>query len=692
MARVAMPLAISEQAVHEVFLSQPKMRMSALELTALFAPASHDERLRLTRAACRVAELTEAVGPSGEPIVQLLAPPALAAPAAVDAPLPLEPLALRALLLAQPQREMAADALRAHFAPANESERCRLVALISEVGELVEGADGKGPQIRLRGAQLRPPSSEAGSGCGTNGGADEPPHKAITPVERELVRRMLATSPSGTMRVDELVRKLAPPDPSAKRRLANVLAEVAKVCERPDGSGGVAPYLVLRDATNDESGGGGAANFAQGGGAGKLPPRACSASTASSVRWRESSVGGSTVSWAAPSAFASASGGGPPPSAPRQEGGPTALTEEGIVELLRAAGGRLPSHALIARTGARDGSAKRALAGIVRRVCRTQLCEGGGATVVLREALLAERVRCRAATSVQRHHRRRQAASLAAVGAAICLQAALRRAIAVRRAWWCRTEANAATVLQQAARTRALVRAAHWQVAAARAAVLLQMAARRWQLSARVARRAATHDAAATVAQAGWRRVLGARGAAAARRAQQMACETDEERCVREAAERNQLLRQKLLRRKRQQQQRRPQQPELHAATQPMVQCQQTSSGSDDAPGGNDPRCADAAPATAAEAEATMPTDPARAPSREVQCAPLPPALDHLPPPHGQMERVGARARWGSARAVAMDAADASRGQSTTVHATGEDFMAAIRRMMAEHGAGGDDE
>ena len=58
MAATARHMPISEQSVHEVLLSQPRMEMPAAALSSLFAPRDDAERLKLTRAIARICDVT----------------------------------------------------------------------------------------------------------------------------------------------------------------------------------------------------------------------------------------------------------------------------------------------------------------------------------------------------------------------------------------------------------------------------------------------------------------------------------------------------------------------------------------------------------------------------------------------------------------------------------------------------------
>ena len=638
-------LPITEQAVHEVLLAQQSAEMPAAELSSLFSPRDDVERLKLTRAIAKICDVCTA--PSGEPGVRLRG-------ASRTPPLPIDALAVRALLLAQPHERMDAQALRERFSPADEAERQRLVVAIGQVGELV-AADrpGAGPLVRLRradDASTPPRGGDGGGGGGASpasvlGQISDDVSQPVTSVERDLVRKVLSSAPGGALSAAQLAKMIAPGDSGAKRRLARVVAEVARVAERPDAHGKLVSVLVLRDTTNanDEAGGGAAAGGASGSG----------------------SIAGS--------------GGGGVVGAPATgtARGPRTVTEEMVVGLLRAKGGKMLSSVLISQLQPLDSSGKRALAAIVQRVCRTQLpasatgVGASGAVVVLREALLTERVEARAASTIQRWQRTRQAELLAAVSAAIRLQALARRVSATHFVSLVRLEAHAALGLQSAARRRLAVREAQRARTALHAAVCVQMLGRRWLLRRRVRAREATRDAAVTAVQAAARGASGRREVRRLVREAMLARESPEERERRVERERTQLLKQKLLRRRKQQ-----------AASSSLIAPASSSAIA-------------STPRTEAYAAAAVADAPQRAVA--VQPSALPSA--HVPPP----SRPQPSAAFAELEALAAlvpaddddddDAAEACAEPATTeeppdVAAAGEDFMAAMQRMMQQHGAG----
>ena len=126
-------LPISEAAVYSVLAAQPKMRMDAPELAALFAPRDDAERQQLTLIISRVAKL-------GDGVVSLCHPgqPAALSPGAD---------AVRSLLCVQPGGQMEAARLRSRFAPEGEQQRRQLALAISEVcaARTVLRSESRGP-------------------------------------------------------------------------------------------------------------------------------------------------------------------------------------------------------------------------------------------------------------------------------------------------------------------------------------------------------------------------------------------------------------------------------------------------------------------------------------------------------------------------------------------------------------------
>ena len=622
------PLPISEQAVHEVLLSQPGTEMPAAALSALFSPRDDAERLKLTRAISRLCDMRTT--PAGEPAVRLRGSSAAHSP-----PLPIGAMAVRALLLAQPGEQMDVQALRERFAPADEAERQLLVEAISDVGELAASdRPGAGPLLRLRREGARtPPSSDAkvGRGGGTSPASVLSPDDAaqpVTSVERELVRKVLGSSPGG-LSAAQFAKLISPADAGAKKRLARVVAEVARVTERRDAHGKLVPVLMLRDAPDAPDG---------------------EASALTSAAAAEASRRSSMTSGAVPSGGAESQRRGEHMHA-------RVVTEEMVVELLRAKGGRMLSSVLISQLQPLDSTGRRSLAAIVQRVCKTVLpasrddAAHSGAIVVLREVLLADKVEARAATCLQRRQRERQAHLFAAVGAAIKLQSSARRLAGARSVARRRVETHASLVLQAHARRRMAAEHARRRRTALEAATAVQMAFRRLELTRRVAARQAASHAAATAVQAAARGARGRQQARHARREALLARETDEQRAERLERERTALLRQKLLRRRRQ---------------------QQTTAATTAAAQGEEEGACQPPPLKAPMATATSPLlTPAPTLAPKLSC------LAARMPQHGDEHEPGGDDG---------DALEAGDG-AADVNVAGEDFLAGMRKMMQQYGA-----
>jgi hypothetical protein len=258
-------------------------------------------------------------------------------------------------------------------------------------------------------------------------------------------------------------------------------------------------------------------------------------------------------------------------SAPMRE----EVSDESVNELLRASGGRMASTLLIARFEPLDAAGRRALAGIVQRLCRTVLpaSGGGGASIVLRETLATEMAEARAVTLVQRRERRRRAGLRQATTAAISLQTAARRWLGSMEVSALRRQQRAAVTLQDAARRRCYVRELRRARMELRAAFTLQMLARRWLLRLRIGLRFEVSEAAALRMQCARRRQISVCVSQTLRREALLAKETPEERDVRKERERTAALRQKLQRRRRQEQRHRgqQQQPRSQAASVPVA-------------------------------------------------------------------------------------------------------------------------
>ena len=131
-------LAISDQVVHDVLFAQPRGKLPAAELAELFGVKTGAERDRLLKVVARVGELT--YSQNGVPIVRLKKAPGVGcarkkppAPPASMAPLPIEGIEVRRVLLVQPGYQMEVGRLRALFAPQGEAQRQALTVAISSV-------------------------------------------------------------------------------------------------------------------------------------------------------------------------------------------------------------------------------------------------------------------------------------------------------------------------------------------------------------------------------------------------------------------------------------------------------------------------------------------------------------------------------------------------------------------------------
>ena len=644
-----MVVKISPQSIQEMLLAQPHASMPAAELTRRFAPSNDKERQRLVQALSTIADVVTA--PNGEPLIRLRASTTSTASAPrkpghrrvkESGPLPIEPVAIKALLLAQPNQEMPAAALSARFAPADEADREALVAAIAEVAELI--ATQHGAIVRLLPKEQRPPRASpmghsAFDDCGSNVsgcGSDQQP---ITPVERDLVRKVLTSVPGGSMRPADLVRMLAPNEPAAKRRLARVLAEVAHVA---DG------HLVLKELTNQHNTHPHPGSHGSQSGYSEL----------SEARTR-------SQSWAARSDMPPTPQAGPPvEEEPEEPAPPTVVSEELVVEMLRETNGRMASSQLIANLQPLDKAGQRALASIVQRVCKTLLSEepNGGATIVLREALVREKTEGRAANTIQRAARDRADVVMMYNHAATVLQGGVRRLYAVREVAGLRIANNAACVLQTAARRRGYIRELHRARLELHSAIVLQMGLRRMAFHLRVALRVVVRDEAATRLQAGRRTQLAKRTVAMLVREAIIAKETPEEREVRVEREKTELLREKLRRRKRQGQRAAapatPRDEVEPPAARPL------------------PRAVEDARVAAERTQQRRERWPS-APSEEVE-----------EQEDGGLGAVLARLGVGSNEEVPAAVADRAGGDDDE----DEDPLAAMRRMMAQHGGESDED
>lgn len=242
-------LVISDQVVHDVLFAQPRGKLPAAELAELFGVKTGAERDRLLKVVARVGELT--YSQNGVPIVRLKKAPGVGcarkkppAPPASMAPLPIEGIEVRRVLLVQPGYQMEVGRLRALFAPQGEAQRQALTVAISSVAEIVRGeaqeeapppvvvrlkrpdwlmrrgagandkTDGKAGADAGHGHETAPP---AGTAHPCNGGDGPEGELPVTSVERELIENLLRCCPHQRMESEELVRLLAPSGEEAWR-------------------------------------------------------------------------------------------------------------------------------------------------------------------------------------------------------------------------------------------------------------------------------------------------------------------------------------------------------------------------------------------------------------------------------------------------------------------------------------------
>ena len=486
----------------------------ASELSARVAPLDETARLQLTAAISQMCDVITTA--SGDMALRLKAASSATA-------LPITTQSVWELLLAQPGEQMDAAALRARFAPGDEVQRQHLLDVVSELADLVspKGTDPcAGLLVRLRRAAGLPAAIHVGSSTRCTAAhrvpavADTDP---ITSAERELVCKVLAAHPGG-LRADDLSRMVALGGGGAKRRVARIVAAVAYVAQQPDASGAMAPVLFLREACSTMTSGEGGSHLS-------------SAPTCQGTSLVSSMLLPSCTSVRAHE--------------------PTVVSEELVVGLLRANGGRMPTHSLITELQPLDAHGKRALAAVVQRVAKTILpdCTKPHAddaqqpTVVLREVLLAAKVESRAASVVQRRQRERRVDLCTREAAAIRLQMAV-RACAARRQWEC-----AATLVQSHTRRLLAVRRTTTERESRCTVPMLQAFGRWWLLALRMAARERSRHLAAVRLQAEARRTATASVCNELRRDEIIARETPKERETRVERERTQLLRKKLLRR-----------------------------------------------------------------------------------------------------------------------------------------------
>ena len=262
-------LPITDQVVQDILFAQPRGQLPAADLAELFGAKSSAEREHLLKVVARVGELS--YRQNGVPMVRLKKPLGAGRPKRAErsgapagmAPLPIEAIEVRRVLLVQRGHQMEVDRLRALFAPRGEAQRHALTVAISSVAEIVRpaevaaavapvGGDPWHPPVVVR---LKRPDWVARRGGGekpAGGGDDGPPtggggsdvsvgsdtpawltdaaqvlnepapapapassaekerESPVTSVERELIENLLRRCPGGRMEADEMVRLLAP--------------------------------------------------------------------------------------------------------------------------------------------------------------------------------------------------------------------------------------------------------------------------------------------------------------------------------------------------------------------------------------------------------------------------------------------------------------------------------------------------
>jgi len=141
-------LPITDQVVQDILFAQPRGQLPAAELAELFGAKSGAEREHLLKVVARVGELC--YRQNGVPFVRLKKPLGAGRPKRAErsgapagmAPLPIEAIEVRRVLLVQRGHQMEAERLRALFAPRGEAQRHALTVAISTVAEIVRPTEG----------------------------------------------------------------------------------------------------------------------------------------------------------------------------------------------------------------------------------------------------------------------------------------------------------------------------------------------------------------------------------------------------------------------------------------------------------------------------------------------------------------------------------------------------------------------
>ena len=144
-------LPITDQVVQDILFAQPRGQLPAAELAELFGAKSGAEREHLLKVVARVGELC--YRQNGVPFVRLKKPLGAGRPKQAErsgapagmAPLPIEAIEVRRVLLVQRGHQMEAERLRALFAPRGEAQRHALTVAISTVAEIVRPTEAAAP-------------------------------------------------------------------------------------------------------------------------------------------------------------------------------------------------------------------------------------------------------------------------------------------------------------------------------------------------------------------------------------------------------------------------------------------------------------------------------------------------------------------------------------------------------------------
>ena len=156
-------LPITDQVVQDILFAQPRGQLPAADLAELFGAKSSAEREHLLKVVARVGELS--YRQNGVPMVRLKKPLGAGRPKRAErsgapagmAPLPIEAIEVRRVLLVQRGHQMEVDRLRALFAPRGEAQRHALTVAISSVAEIVRPAEVAAAVAPVGGDPWHPP-------------------------------------------------------------------------------------------------------------------------------------------------------------------------------------------------------------------------------------------------------------------------------------------------------------------------------------------------------------------------------------------------------------------------------------------------------------------------------------------------------------------------------------------------------